>query len=63
MASIDVDRTVCTGHARCHATSPELFPLDDDGFVDIGHVEIPEDALAKAQAGADACPERAIRIG
>jgi ferredoxin len=62
MTRIVVDRKVCTGHACCNAASPELYPLDDNGFVEFDEREIPAGARGAAEFGAGACPERAIRL-
>ncbi len=52
----------CAGHARCAAVAPDIFELDDNGYIG------PEDKIvapgdeAKAQRGVRACPERALVI-
>jgi ferredoxin len=53
---------ICSGHARCHAIAPALFPLDDEGYVALHATVVPPGLEALARAGADACPERAILI-
>lgn len=57
---VEVDRGACAGHGQCSATAPNVYELDDEGFcLPVGSVaERDED---DAQAGAAACPERAIR--
>lgn len=57
-----LDRDLCVGHAQCHATDPELFPIDDEGFSLVDDREVAEDRLAAARAGVAACPERALRL-
>ena len=57
-----VDNDRCQGHAQCAAAAPELFTLDDLGFVALTDVELPDDARSAARRGALACPERAIAI-
>ena len=59
---VTVDHAKCQGHARCHATSPELFPIDDDGYSAIDEVEVPAGQEGLARKGAAGCPERAITI-
>ena len=57
-----VDRTQCTGHARCNSINPELFTLDDVGYSSLESAEVPsgfEDDVRQAVAN---CPERAISI-
>jgi ferredoxin len=59
---IDVDRDKCTGHARCYATAPQVYVLDDDGYNVGGRSEVPAEFEAAARDGAAACPESAITI-
>jgi ferredoxin len=59
---ISVDATRCQGHARCNAICPEVFDLDEDGFVVLLNPS-PGDELAAAVNNAAAnCPERAISV-
>jgi ferredoxin len=62
MVTIKVDKEKCSGHARCYAAVPDLFPLDDDGYVDIEAAQVAPERLADAQRGASSCPERALGI-
>jgi ferredoxin len=57
-----VDKTKCSGHARCNAMGAGLYELDDLGYVSIREREVPEHLQAQARAGAAACPERAITL-
>jgi ferredoxin len=61
-AQIRVDRDKCSGHARCFAVDPGLFPIDESGFVTVGVEDVPAGQEANASAGALACPEGAISI-
>ncbi|NDZ95975.1 ferredoxin [Streptomyces sp. SID6673] len=56
--SIDLDK--CAGHARCFATSPELFEIDDGGYALNAEISVPEEDEAVAREAVAACPERAI---
>jgi ferredoxin len=41
---VRLDAARCVGHAQCYAVSPELFPIDDDGYSILEtHVVKPED--------------------
>jgi ferredoxin len=62
MFTVKVDKSRCSGHARCHAVAPDLFPLDDQGFVDIDETDVASDHLAEAQSGESLCPEQALTI-
>jgi ferredoxin len=64
MARIFVDNNKCSGHARCNASSPQVYPVDEDGYVARhGETEVDDTLLAQADLGAAACPERAITVG
>ena len=59
---ITVNQGLCSGHARCNAVAPDIYPLDECGYSAVDNVRV---ALADQQAardGADACPERAITL-
>lgn len=60
---IKVDREKCAGHARCWALAPELFELDDEGYVLPGDITVPPGQESLAGRATRACPERALSIG
>ncbi|MCW2622121.1 MAG: ferredoxin [Frankiales bacterium] len=57
-----VDNSKCQGHARCNAMAPEVFELDDDGYIATRSGEIPAGLEAKAKIGVDSCPEQALSL-
>ena len=59
---IRINKVACVGNARCWAISEELFPLDEDGYIEVEEVEVPAGMEALARRGARACPERVIEI-
>jgi ferredoxin len=61
---IRVDHELCTGHARCHAVAPDVYPIDDVGYNAYRGREItcPSGLEGQARLGADACPEQAITL-
>jgi ferredoxin len=60
---VNVDRSLCQGHARCCAIEPEVFTLDDDGYSDIGTDKpVPAGLEAKAREAVATCPERALSV-
>jgi|KBSSwiStaDraftv2_1062776.scaffolds.fasta_scaffold00069_43 ferredoxin len=60
---IFVEQSKCSGHARCFATAPEVFSIDDDGYTALdGEVEVPDELAQKARFAVAACPERALRV-
>lgn len=57
---VSVDITRCQGHARCNAICPDVFDLDEDGFVVLLTSSVGNE-LANAVRDAERnCPERAI---
>jgi ferredoxin len=59
---VRIERERCTGHARCHAVAPELFPIDELGFVEIDSRPLLDADLVPATAASDVCPELAITV-
>lgn len=59
---IRIDKSACVGNARCAAVSAELFPLDDDGYIAVEEVEVPDGMEDLARRGARACPEKIVVI-
>ncbi|MET0270796.1 MAG: ferredoxin [Sphingomonas sp.] len=59
---IRVLRDRCQGHARCWAQAPDLFELDDEGYITAGDIAVPEGGERAAWRGAKSCPERALEI-
>lgn len=59
---IRIQKSACVGNARCAAIAPELFPLDDDGYIAVEEFDVPPGMEALARRGARACPERIIVV-
>ena len=59
---IRIDKARCTGNARCWAVAPELYPLDDEGYIAVTGFTVPPGQEDLARRGARACPERVIEI-
>ena len=59
---LQINKAGCVGHARCAAVAPEVFPLDDDGYIAVEQIEPPDEQAALARRGSRACPERIITI-
>jgi len=59
---IIVNPTLCSGHARCASVAPEVYELNDDGYVGFAEKDVPPGLEAQARRGARACPERAITV-
>ncbi len=52
----------CQGQGRCYALAPDLFGLDENGFVVIAQAEVAEEHRATAELACANCPEGAIYI-
>ncbi|QIG80824.1 ferredoxin [Stakelama tenebrarum] len=59
---IRIEKAACVGNARCAAVSEELYPLDEDGYIDTEGFEVPAGQETLAKRGAKACPERIIFV-
>ena len=59
---IDIDERQCQGHARCNAVGPDVFDIDDLGYLTTRSKDVAEDLADEARKGAAACPERVITI-
>lgn len=59
---IRIDKAKCVGNARCAAVAPELFPLNDDGYIAVEEIDVPAGMEQAALRGAQACPERIIVV-
>lgn len=51
---------LCQGWGECHRWAPEVYPLDEEGHVDVHVLEIPPELALRAWIAARACPEQAI---
>jgi len=59
---VTVDKSFCVGHGNCCSVAPELFTLDQYGYVDITILDVPAGMEAQAQLAVDGCPERALVV-
>jgi ferredoxin len=59
---IRIEKAACAGNARCAAVAPELFPLDDNGYILVTGIDVPPGQEELARRAAGACPERIILI-
>lgn len=59
---IRIKKSECVGNARCYAVAGELYPLDEEGYIDSEGFEVPEGKEQLARRGARSCPERIITV-
>jgi ferredoxin len=52
----------CQGHGKCVTECPEVFDTDEQGYVVVRAVEIPDSLRAAVQRCVDDCPEGALDI-
>lgn len=59
---IDVNLAACEGHGLCAQVAPNVYEVDDDGYVRLLVDEIPPELEAAAAAGARVCPVAALKV-
>lgn len=57
-----IDVSGCMGNARCAAVAPELFKLDDGGYVTTETIDVPEGQEHQAHLAVESCPEQIIAV-
>ena len=57
---IGIDREGCVCHARCEAIAPDLYPLDDVGYVDTDRFDVPVGMEGPVRKSAKSCPQNII---
>lgn len=53
---------LCNGMGNCHRFAPEVYVLDDEGYIGLHLLDVPPELADKARLGAKVCPEGAITI-
>ncbi|MCB2062506.1 MAG: ferredoxin [Novosphingobium sp.] len=59
---IRVDGAKCQGNARCWALAPDMFELNDEGYMEEAVIDVPDGDQEKASRAVRACPERALTL-
>ena len=60
---VEVDRSMCVGHAQCSAICPTVFSNDELGYAVVaGDGTVAAEDEEDAQLAVDSCPEQAIAI-
>ena len=59
---IRINKAACVGHARCAAVAPDIYLLDDNGYIAQDEIDVPPGKEEEALRGARACPERIITV-
>lgn len=59
---VKVNLAACEGHGLCQQAAPEVYELDDEGYVHLRNDEIDEALRAAAETGARVCPVAALSV-
>jgi ferredoxin len=59
---IKVDFDLCQGHGNCMGEAPDVFRVDDRGFLEILQEEPPEALRDAVEAAVKYCPTGAISL-
>ncbi len=59
---VRVSSGICEGWGQCHRWASDVYPLDEDGFIDVHVMEVPSELAEQATWRASACPVRAITV-
>lgn len=61
---IYADKWPCEANGLCAQADPELFPLDDEGYIAIGPdgMDVPAGKQDPARRGVSNCPRQVLRI-
>jgi ferredoxin len=59
---IKVDFDLCQGHANCMGEAPEVFQVDEQGFLNILQEAPPEALREKVELAVKYCPTGAIGL-
>ena len=59
---IKADFSLCKSHANCMGEAPEVFEVDDKGFLNILQEEPSEDLREKVEHAVASCPTGALSI-
>jgi ferredoxin len=57
-----VDKPACCGYGVCAEICPEVYKLDENGFVFLNDPLVPAGLEDKAREGAEACPQSALAV-
>lgn len=57
-----INKPACCGYGVCAEICPEVYKLDENGFVYVESAIVPKELEEKAREGADACPQFALSV-
>ena len=59
---IKADFDLCQGHANCMGEAPEVFQVDENGYLNILQEEPPEELREKVELAVKYCPTGALTL-
>ena len=59
---IKADFDLCKGHANCMGEAPEIFEVDDKGYLNILQEEPPEELRERVELAVKHCPTGALSL-
>lgn len=59
---IDVNLAACEGHGLCAQVAPQVYEIDDEGYVRVRMAVISSGLEGAAAAGARVCPVAALTV-
>jgi ferredoxin len=59
---VEVDPAKCCGYGMCAELCPDVFSLDENGFVVANRAEVPEEFLPAAEEAVYSCPEGVLKL-
>lgn len=59
---VEIDHTLCEGHAKCMDTAPDIFEVRDDDRSYVLIDVVPEDRIEAVERAARTCPRAAISL-
>jgi len=59
---IKVDFDLCKGHANCMGEAPEVFQVDEQGYLTVLQEEPPEALRERVELAVTYCPTGAISL-
>ncbi len=60
---VTADTSQCAGHTLCNAAAPQVFDLDDEGYVVVlVEGDLPPELEGPAREAVAACPERVLSV-
>lgn len=60
---VEVDFDRCEGHGVCMETLPEIFQVNDDGYLKLLTESVRSDQEGGVRLAVERCPARALKLG